>query len=60
MRPQEVAPQVKTTVMTTKLMQISIKKFWSETTEADKVTDPVRRNERDTGGKRKAFDPKQV
>ena len=54
-----MAPQVKTPVMTTKLMQISIKKFWSETTDAEKVTDPVRRNERDTGGKRKAFDPKQ-
>lgn len=54
-----MAPQVKTPVMTTKLMQIGIKKFWSETTEADKATDPVQRNERDTGGKRKAFDPKQ-
>ena len=54
-----MAPQVKTPVMTTKLMQISIKKFWSETTEADKLTDRVKRNERDTGGKRKAFGPKQ-
>ena len=51
-RPQEVAPQVKTQVMTTKLMQISIKKFWSETAEADKVADVVKRNERASGGKR--------
>ena len=41
--------------MTTKLMQISIKKFWSETAEADKVADAVKRNERASGGKREAL-----